>query len=151
MEKINWIAPEYIHTEKTSDWYWIVGIITISAATISIMLNNVIFAVLLLVSMFTLTLYASRKPQNIEIEINQKGVRHGDIYYPYADIKSFHVENKDKYPRIIFQLKKKLSSYVIILIKENDPEEIRDFLGNFLEEETHTEPFLAKLLIYFGF
>ncbi len=151
MEKINWIAPEYIHTEKTSDWYWIVGIITVSAATISIMLNNVIFAVLLLVAMFTLTLYASRKPQNIKIELNQKGIIHGNIYYPYSDIKSFHVENKDKYPRIIFQLKKKLSSYVIILIKEHDPEEIRDFLEDFLEEETHTEPFLAKLLIYFGF
>lgn len=151
MEKINWIAPEYIHTEKTSDWYWIVGIITVSAATISIMLNNVIFAVLLLVAMFTLTLYASRKPQNIKIELNQKGIIHGNIYYPYSDIKSFHVENKDKYPRIIFQLKKKLSSYVIILIKEHDPEEIRDFLEDFLEEETHSEPFLAKLLIYFGF
>jgi len=151
MEKLNWIAPEYIHTEKTSDWYWIVGIITVSMAVISIMLNNVIFAVLILVAMFTLTLYASRKPQNIKIELNQKGVVYGDIYYPYGDIKSFHVEDKDRYPRIIMQLNKKLSSYLIILIRDSHSEDIRDFLGDFLEEETHSEPFLAKLLIYFGF
>lgn len=151
MEKINWKAPEYIHTEKNSDWYWIVGIITISIALIAIILNNIIFAILIIVSMFTLTLYASRRPENIDIEINEKGISVGQTYYPYGNLESFWVETKDKFPRIIILPKKTVSSYIIILIKDADPEEIRDFLSNYLEEVIQTESFLTKLLIYFGF
>lgn len=151
MEKINWIAPEYIHTEKDSDWYWIVGIITVSVALVAIILNNIIFAILIIVSMSTLTLYASRRPENIDIEINEKGIHMGQIYYPYGDLSSFWVETNDKFPRIIILPKKTVSSYIIILIKDTNPEDIKDLLSNYLEEVTHTESFLTKFLIYFGF
>ncbi|MFA7216559.1 MAG: hypothetical protein WC095_01070 [Candidatus Paceibacterota bacterium] len=151
MEKINWIAPEYIHSEKNSDWYWIVGIITVSIALVAIILNNIIFAILIIVSMSILTLYASRRPENIEIKINEKGINMGQTYYPYSDLESFWVETKDKFPRIIILPKKTVSSYIIILIKDVEPEDVKDLLSNYLEEVTHTESFLTKFLIYFGF
>jgi hypothetical protein len=55
MEKLEWQAPEYIHTEKTGDWYWIVGIISVSIFLISAILGDIIFGLLVLVSTFALS------------------------------------------------------------------------------------------------
>ncbi len=151
MDNIQWTAPEYIHREKTADWYWIVGIVGISATIVSIILNNVIFAILIIVSTFTLSLYASRPPKKIEIEISKTGIRVGGLYYPYEHIESFWVEMNDAYPRIILKSQKKIMLYIVILIESVDPGVVRAFLAEHLQETPHSEPLLEKLLIYLGF
>lgn len=151
MEKIEWTAPEYIHTQKTTDWYWIVGIVTLTIAIISIVLNNIIFALLIIIGMGTLCMYASREPRRVPIEISPAGVRIGGYFYPYDNLDSFWVETNDAYPRVIFKSQKKMMLYITALIENVDPDEIKNMLVTHLKEEYHTEPLLEKLLIYFGF
>jgi hypothetical protein len=151
MENIEWQAPEYIHTEKTADWYWIVGIVTISIVLISIILNNVIFALLILVSSFTLSLFASRPPKTVLHKLDNLGIQKGGLSYPYSEIKSFWVETGDSYPRILFKIDHRFSPFFIFLIHPDDAEEIRDFLVTHITEEKMTESIFEKLLIYFGF
>src|SRR3989339_740914 len=91
-ETISWETIEYLHREKTNDWYWIVGIITVSVALIAIILNNVIFAILIIVSSFTLSLFASKKPEIITIEIGETGITVGKNNYPYKELESFWIE-----------------------------------------------------------
>jgi hypothetical protein len=151
MEKIEWQAPEYIHTEKTGDWYWIVGIVSVSIALISIILNDTIFGLLILVAAFTLSLFASRPPQMVKHELGNAGVEKGRTAEPYTEIKSFWVETGDHYPRIIFKTDHHFSPYFIFLIHPDDADEIRDLLSKHLKEEKMTESIFEKLLIYFGF
>ena len=151
MNKISWQAHEYLYSEKTADWYWIVAIITISIAIIAIILNNIIFAILIIVSSFTLSLFASRKPEIITVEISPSGVTVGKTHYPYAHLDSFWVETREIAPKIILKSKKVFMPFIAILIDEVDPEEVRHVLLQHLPEEEHVEPFLEKLLIYFGF
>ena len=151
MEKISWQTKEYIHTEKTTDWYWIVGIITISIALISIIFGNLIFGILIIVASFTLTLFASRKPEMVEVEINQRGVLHGKTLYPYDHLDSFWIETREFHGRILLKSKKVLMPFVVIFLEDIEPEKIRETLLQHLPEEEHTEPLLEKLLIYFGF
>lgn len=151
MEKISWETIEYLHKEKTSDWYWIVGIITVSIAIISIILNNVIFALLIIISSFTLSLFASKKPGIISVEINNIGVTVGNNRYPYKELDSFWVETRDLNLRVLLKSKKVFMPFIIILIEDADPEDVRECLLQYLPEEEHTEPLLEKLLLYFGF
>ena len=151
MDKLQWHAREYIHTEKSADWYWIVAIIVASVAVISIILSNLIFAILIIVSFFTLSLFASRKPEIILMEINNLGVNVGNTHYPYVHLESFWIETRELYPRLILKSKKTFMPFVVILIEDMEPEKIREFLLKHLPEVEHTEPFLEKLLIYFGF
>jgi len=151
MHTIFWNAPEYIHTEKTNDWYWIVGIITVSLVLISIIFNNLIFAILILVSSGTLTLYATRRPNIIPIEITDTGISISTLYHPYAELESFWIETRDRYPRIILKSNKRLTLYIVVLIENADPQEIHSLLSQHINEERHTEPLLEKLLIYLGF
>ncbi|OHA93121.1 MAG: hypothetical protein A3H52_02080 [Candidatus Zambryskibacteria bacterium RIFCSPLOWO2_02_FULL_39_26] len=151
LSKLSWQASEYLYKEKTADWYWIVGIITVSVALIAIILNNVIFAILIIVSSFTLSLFASKKPAIIDIEISNHGVTVGKTHYVYKDLDSFWVETRENYPKILIKSKKVLMPYIIIFIENFSSEEVRDELLKYLPEEEHIEPFLEKLLLYLGF
>jgi hypothetical protein len=151
MDKISWHSHERIHTEKTSDWYWIVGIVTLSLAAISIIMNNVIFGILIIVGSFTLSLIASKKPDLLENQIDNLGVRHGKTLYPFANLDSFWVETRDNHPRLILKSKKFFMFYISILLEDMEPEIVREYLLKHLSEEEHVEPLLEKVLIYLGF
>src|SRR3989344_7467453 len=146
MESISWNTVEYHHTEKTADWYWIVGIITVSIALISIILNNIIFAILIIVSSFTLSLFASKKPETVVVEINASGVTFGKTHYPYKNLDSFWVETREIQPKIILKSKKLFMPFIIIFIEDIPHEKVRETLLRHLPEEEHVEPFLEKLL-----
>jgi hypothetical protein len=89
---LSWTAPEYMHTEKSADWYWIVGIISATLAVIAIIFGNALFGVLILVSAFTLSMYASRPPHTLNITVSDKGVQVDNIFYPYNTLESFWIE-----------------------------------------------------------
>ncbi len=151
MEKLSWQTHEYHHTEKTSDWYWIVGIVTVSIALIAIILNNIIFAILIIVSSFTMSLFASKKPEIINVDIDNAGVTINKTRYPYSNLDSFWVELTHFRPRMILKSKKMFMPYIVVFIEEVDPEDVREALSSRIQEEEHHEPFLEKLLIYLGF
>ena len=151
MEKIEWQAPEYIHSEKSRDRYWIVGIVSVSIAIIAIILNDVIFGLLILVSAFTLSLFASRPAQIVKHELNDIGVWKGEAKHTYKEIKSFWIETVDSYPRILFKIDHRFSPFFVFLIHPDDAEEMRAFLSVRIPEEKMTESVFEKLLIYFGF
>ncbi|HEY0220643.1 MAG TPA: hypothetical protein VGC58_00275, partial [Candidatus Paceibacterota bacterium] len=148
---ISWSSHERIYTEKNSDWYWIVGIITISLAAICIILNNINFGILIIISSFTLSLVASKKPEILESEINSFGIKHGKTMYPFVNLDSFCVETRDAHPRLILQSKKFFMFYISILLEDTDPNTVREYLLEHLKEEEHVEPLLEKVLIYLGF
>ncbi len=151
MEHISWRAPEYIHTEKTSDWYWIVGIVTLSLAIIAVIFNDVIFAILIVVAVATLALYSSRPPKLLEIELTTTGIHDGDTYYPYDDLDSYWIETREVYPKIILKSKKKLMLFIVILIEDVHPLDVDDFLAQYLPKEEHREPLLEKVFLWLGF
>ena len=151
MDKISWKTHEYLHSQKTTDWYWMVAIVTISIALISIILNNVIFAILIIVSSFTLSLFASIKPEIVDVEIGPAGVTMGKTRYPYSNLDSFWIETRDAHPRIIIKSKKVFMPFLVLFLSEADPEKIHPILMQHLPEEEHIEPLLEKLLIYLGF
>ncbi len=151
MKNLTWETDEHLYTEKTADWYWIVGIITISIAVISIILNNLIFAILIIVSSFTLSLFASKRPQIIKVSIDNSSVTIGKTRYPFSELESFWVETREHIPKMLFKSKKVFMPYIVVFIEEHSPDEVREVLLEHLHEEEHVEPFLWKLLQYLGF
>lgn len=151
MDKFSWNTVEYFHTEKTNDWYWIVGIVTLSAALIAVILNNVIFAILIIVSAFTLSIFASRRPDVVSVTIDKLGVTFGRTRYPYSNLESFWLETRDGYPRLLLKSKKVFMPFVVIHTEDEDTEEIKNMMSQYLPEEENTEPLLEKVLIYLGF
>jgi hypothetical protein len=150
-KEISWKAPTHIFFPKTNDWYWIVAIIFVTTAIISIMLDNIIFAIFILMSIFFVFSNAHKEPEIIDIVLNNKGVKVGKEIYFYNELDSFWVENGNLHPRILFKHKSKLSTFITVLIHEDDSDEIRNFLNQYIHEEHMNENILEKIFIYFGF
>lgn len=149
--EISWHAPDFIKYERSTDWYWAVGVITIALAVAGFVFGNVLFGILVIVASFALVLQSSRDPEIHEFVISRKGVKANKILYPYSSLKSFWVENNPHEQKILLQSEKVWMPYIVIPIEEVDPEAVRNFLIQFLPEEEHQEPLAQKLMEYLGF
>jgi len=63
VNSISWDAPEHNHIEKTNDWYWILGIIAISGAVTSMIFNNALFGIVIILSAFSMFIFSHHKPK----------------------------------------------------------------------------------------
>ena len=150
--KIEWDAHEYEHKERSSDWFWAVGIITVSVSVVSVILGNIIFGILILISAFALSLFANRPPSTLHVVVDEKGVARGKIRYPYSTLESFWIDTEHPHKKIIMRSEKTFMPLIIVPLGENvDVEELHENLSHFLTEEFHSLPFVEKILEYLGF
>lgn len=150
-DSLRWQAPEYNHYQRSADWFWAVGIITISIAVLAFVFKNQLFGILILLSAGILVFYAIRTPQDVEYEINHRGIVVGRDLHPYLTLESFWIETRGGEPKIILRSKKAVSPYIIIPIHEDSVDEISAVLHQFLEEKEMTEPASHKIMEYLGF
>ncbi len=150
-EPLVWHAHEYIYREKSSDWYWAVGIIAVSLAVTSILFNNVLFSVVILLAFFTLMMYAKRKPSLLQIKIDERGIMEGHIHYHFSTIDSFWVEDRYGESKLILKSKKKTLPYIVIPIFDVSVDDVRDMIKKHVPEEEHQEPIGKKIMEYLGF
>ena len=148
---ISWDAPEHLHIEKTNDWYWSVGIITITAAALAIIFNNFVFGILILVAAFALVVHAAKKPKMVHCEIDDRGIVLDEILYPFLTLESFWIDAHEQPSKILVKSHKTFMPFIVIYIEEVDPEQVREILLNYIAETEHREPFSLKLLEKFGF
>lgn len=149
---IQWKAFEYNHREKSSDWFWAVGIIAFSAAAAAVIFNNTIFAIFIILSAFTLSMYAARKPSLINIELNDKGIVVDKYIYPYQNIEKFWVSERRSGNVLIIKSLKKALPFTTISAEQADTEEIREYLSrHHIKEEEIAEPLVQTIMEYLGF
>ena len=148
---ISWDAPEHMRTEKTNDWYWAVGIITVTAVTLCFIFGNVIFGILILVGVFSLIVHGTRESRMIHIEINDRGIVINNTLYPFLGLESFWIDAHEIPPKILVKSHKLFMPYIVIYINEVDPEKVREVLLRYISETEHFEPMTQKILERFGF
>lgn len=153
-ETIKWSALEYEEKNRSIDWYWAVGIIALAIAIVAVIYQNYLFAILTVISAFTLLLYAARQPREVQFELSRRGVRVNSVLYPYATLKSFwiHHHDGDRRGKLIVQSEKTLMPYVTIPLPDTpDADTINDFLSLYLPEEEHPESLSEILMERLGF
>ena len=149
---IEWDAYEYEHKERSSDWFWATGIIAVAIAIISVIFGNIIFAILVLVGSFSLSLFVNREPEAIRCTIDDTGVTRGKVKYPYSTLSSFWIDTYHSHKKIILKSKKLLMPLIIVPMSDMvDADEVHEKLSEYLEEEFHSLPLVEKMLEYFGF
>jgi hypothetical protein len=151
---IEWQALEHHHhKEKTPDWFWIVGAVAIAGSILAIYFGNVLFGLIILISALTAFIQANTKPKIMRYRITRKGVQIGNSIIPYSTLQSFWVIDEEINDRIILKSEKFLMPYIIIPFDSinTDPDEIRNYLLEYLNEEEMDEPVSNKILEAIGF
>jgi hypothetical protein len=149
---IAWQAHEYEPRERTADWFWAVGIISIGLAVASIIMGNLLFGILIILASFTLSMFAARPPEILDVVIDEMGIRMGDRLYPYRSLESFWIETEGD-QKILVKSQKLLMPYIVVPIPDGelDIEAIHHLLSAHIPESFHAESPLEKILERLGF
>lgn len=152
MNGLSWVTHEYVHRPKSSEWYWTVGIITAALVVTCIIFSNFLFALVLVISVFALTLFSVRRPNNVQVDLGDKGVRIDKTLYPYSTLDSFGIDDEHRDGAILFlKSKKTIIPLVSVHIQDHSPSEIREFMKTHLKEEHFEQSIFHSLLEAFGF
>ena len=152
LRAIEWEALEHHHEPKNSDWFWILGILTLSGAVTSLLLKNTLLSIIILLGGAVMAVIAVRPPKTVEYAITPRGVRIESTFYPYTSLEAYCIE---EHPIIGHQLlirsQKMFMPLLIFPLPEEHVEEIEDIVAERLPEDQIEEPFANKLLEFFGF
>lgn len=149
---LTWQAYEYHHRDKSNDWFWALGIITVGGVVAAIFLHNLLFALLILVAGVSLGLFAAREPDLVTFEISRRGIRIDDDLYPYQNLEGFWIEDysHSTVPKLLLKSKKMFMPMIVIPIEDVEPEDVYAALLYFLPEEELHEPFAHHLMELVG-
>ena len=152
-EKISWQHHEHHHVEKSTDWFWTVGIIAVGGMFLSIFFSNYLFAIIIFLFTAISFMMVRKPPQLLTFEISRKGIRVGHILYPFSILESFWVEDTEFDDKILFRSKKSMSPFIILPFDsmQTNPEMLRDYLLDYLDEEELEEPLHQIIMEWFGF
>lgn len=146
-EKIVWHVPEYGFKKKSVNFFWAFGLIIIISIVASLYFKNYLFAILILISSILLLFYANKKPQIIKYEINDKGIKVGEIFYPYRNLKgfSFDRDNKDDH-RLLILTERSLFPIMSLPLHGVPEENLEMIISEFLLEKKIRESTIQKII-----
>ena len=150
---VSWVAHEYQHFEKNSEWFWALGLIGVAGAVTAIIVNNIIFAIVILIATFVLALHAAKKPEEYTFTLTQRGIRINDKLHTFQSLKSFSIEDlsENHTPKLILESHNIFTLDIIIPLTDVDLDTVHDFLYDYLPEEDNEEPASHKVMEWFGF
>ncbi len=151
MDYLEWSTPEHEHKDRSTDWYWGLGLGSLIFAGVCVYFENYLLAILVVVSATTLAIFSIRRPRIVTYTISADGVQIDHTLYPFSTLESFWVEEMSHPPKIILASKKILVPYIIIPITDHNPRDVRELLHGHLTEVEHHEPLLQVLIERFGF
>lgn len=149
---VTWEAPEHHHLEKSGDWYWALGIITIASTLAAIFFGNILFALVLALSGGVVALMSARRPRVIPFAVTVRGLRVNDQLYPFATLESYAIdEDHPRGPQLLVKSQRLFMPLIILPIPEAYVDDVEDIVKERLPEEHLEEPFFEKLMEFAGF
>jgi len=150
MTNLKWSTMEYEEKERSTDWYWALGIIVVASSIASIIFHNYFFAILLILGGGCFIMFSIKKPEVINFEMNDKGIQINHSLYEYNNIRSFFVRDGEK-PALFLKTKKVYTPFISASINSVSVESIRNnFLEKNVPEEEMKENLAEKLMERLG-
>jgi hypothetical protein len=151
MEKIEWDALEYEEKERTSDWFWALGVVVVAGSLAAIIYGDYFFAVVLVLGGALLALFAIKPPDTVHHELNQKGLKIRNRLYLYENIGAFFVQREVK-PLLFIKSERFFMPIMSMPINIEDAETIHElFISKNIPEEEMRVHLSEKIMDALGF
>src|SRR3989338_4249079 len=148
---IEWETLEHSYYKKASNWYWIVGICGGTLTVLCFIFSNPTFGLVLLIGTVSVMLHGAKIPNVIKINIMGDGVRVGTQFFPYANLTAFSIDEKIDPPVLVLDSKAFLVPDIRLLLEDVNPDDVRDYLLDHLNEVYHEPSLTEGLVHYLGF
>lgn len=151
--EFSWDTYEYEHREKSTDWYWALGILIIIGATIAFITKNLLFGVLLLLGGFMIGIFAGKKNDPIAIEISRRGITVNKSTIEFQEITGFWLyRNPFGVRKLILKTKRNFAPMVSLPLPDDmRASDLHEFLIQYIPEQELQESFVDLLSEKIGF
>lgn len=149
-EFLTWEALEYPEKNRSTDWFWGVGIVVVTVLVLSIIFDNFLFGVFIFLMGVIVVIRAIKKPGIISFGIGPSGIRVDNNLYPFKTFSAFWVEERGLTTRVILKSNKPLMPFLSLPLSYVNPDDVREVLFDYLVEEEMHEGISARLFDYFG-
>ncbi len=153
LKEIFWQSPEFRHQSKDVSWYWLTIIAAAIIFLIAIWQKNFLFAVFVIIAEMMVIFWAGRPPKTIRFKADREGITAGETtFYPYDKLAGFHIhEGGDGVNELILKTRNMLHLHIRILLAEEATKDVRNFLGQRLEEIEYEESLADSISNIIGF
>jgi hypothetical protein len=151
--EFSWDTVEYEHREKSTDWYWALGILVVVVSAIAFLTKNFLFGFLILFGGFLVGVFASKKPEPVSIEISTHGIVVNKKLFYFKDVAGFWIyRNMFGVRKLVLKTAQNFTPIISLPIPDDvRASELRIFLLNYIAEVELKESFTDLLLEKIGF
>ena len=137
---LKWTAPEFKQYKKNQSWFIVAGLIAAGLFIWALLTKNLLFALLIGLSYFSITVFALKNPREINLAITAKGIKIDKTLYEFDNLKSFWIFYEPPHVKeLSLRSKKTIMPYIKIPLGKQNPVEARRLLLKYLPERKHKE------------
>lgn len=149
-----WEGVEHEHRERSADWYWALGIITVAGTVASLLFADYLLALVILAAAFALALHAAKKPRVHRFLLTDAGLTIGAELHPYERMRSFaileYIEG-DLPPVLSIKTEHWLAPHLLIPLNDVDADRVYDYLLDRVDEGEHPPTMADVVAGWLGF
>lgn len=97
-DAISWRVDTHEHVERSNDWYWGLALIALGGAAVSVLMGNILLALIIGLAAGSLWGLTARGPREHEVRLGTSGVIVDGTLYRWDNIESFWVEDERHLP-----------------------------------------------------
>ncbi len=137
---ISWNFPEFIKYERSRGWYVIALIIGGLLLLYAVVTVNFLFALIVIIVAVILFLKTSEEANNIEFTIYEAGIKVGEKFYEYKELKNFYlIYEPPEVKSLYLDFQSSLRPRLQIPLEDKNPVKVREILLDYLNEDLDKE------------
>ena len=149
-EGIAWIVHTHEHQDRSTDWYWTLGLGAVVGAALSMYFNNPLLAGIILIAAGSIGTLVARGPRTHWVKVNSRGIVMDGTLYPWESVHSFYIEpfnaEQGQQGLLLVTLKSYLTPQLVLATEEpSRASALRAYMKKYAEEEEQ-EPHLGEHL-----
>lgn len=147
-----WEGTQYEFAEKSSDWYWALGIIAAAAIIASILFGNFLLALVILAASVAVALQAGKRSKVHHFALTDHGLQIDDRLYPFDTMMHFSVleyPGTDLPLALSIKTRSLLAPHLLVPLSGVDPDAVYEYISYHLEEGNHEASLIDRLVEMF--
>ena len=113
--------------------------------------GNIFFGIFLIIAGAVVILYALRDPKELDVTIDETGVKINEIFFDYKAIPSFWLDESGKEDKLLLLVKGSFVPMLSVNLVGVKAQDIRELLSKFTKEEEMRESRTVALFDRLGF
>ena len=143
-----WEIDETARYRRGRAWYVVMVLIGGGLLIYAVASGNFLFALLILMFALVIYLTSMKGSENTKVEISQDGIKVGDTFHPYRDVKRYwFVYDPPEVKSLYLDFRAVTKPLIALPLMDQNPNRIRQVLGQYVAEDfsEDEEPFMDFL------